>query len=87
MKLLDLFTLLVAAALAFLKAQFPKLPASIGATLGGAPVSLALLVLVTRQVPLAVRAVDLVREVDFAFQGVLPFLLFAGALGLNSHAR
>ncbi|BDP43927.1 sodium:proton antiporter (plasmid) [Deinococcus aetherius] len=91
MRLLDLATLLVCvtAALAFLNARFLRLPASIGVTVGGLVVSLGLLALVGLGVPFALQAVDLVRGIgfdDFVFEGVLSFLLFAGALGVNSHA-
>lgn len=91
MRLLDLATLLVCvtAALAFLNARFLRLPASIGVTVGGLVVSLLIFALVGLGVPLAVEAVTLVRGIefdDFVFEGVLSFLLFAGALGVNSHA-
>jgi len=91
MQILDLATLLVCvtAALAFVNARYLKLPSSIGVTVGGLIVSLALLILVGLGVPVALDAVNLVRGVefdDFVFQGVLSFLLFAGALGVNSHA-
>ncbi|MFB9994755.1 cation:proton antiporter [Deinococcus oregonensis] len=91
MSVLDLTTLLVCvtAALAFVNARVLKLPASIGVTVGGLLVSLLLLALVGLQVPQALGAVELVRGIqfdDFVFEGVLSFLLFAGALGVNSHA-
>ncbi|THF68346.1 sodium:proton antiporter [Deinococcus sp. Arct2-2] len=91
MSVLDLTTVLVCvtAALAFLNARIFKLPASIGVTVGGLLVSLILLALVGLQVPQALNAVELVRGIqfdDFVFEGVLSFLLFAGALGVNSHA-
>jgi len=89
--ILDLTTLLVCvtAGLAFINARFLKLPASIGVTVGGLLVSLVLLLLVALKVPFALQAVQVVRGIDFdnfVFQGVLSFLLFAGALGVNSHA-
>lgn len=91
MSLLDLSTLLVCvtAALAFVNARYLRLPASIGVTVGGLLISLVLLILVALRVPLALSAVEVVRGIefsDFVFQGVLSFLLFAGALGVNSHA-
>ncbi|CAM3579842.1 cation:proton antiporter [Deinococcus frigens] len=91
MQILDLATLLVCvtAALAFVNARYWKLPASIGVTVGGLGVSLIIFGLVSLDVPFAREAVNLVRGIefnDFVFQGVLSFLLFAGALGVNSHA-
>lgn len=91
MNLLDLSAVLLAmtATLAFLNARFLKLPASIGVTVGGLLVSLLLLLLARAGVPAALATVDAVRSVqfdEFVFQGVLSFLLFAGALGVNSHA-
>ncbi|OLV15849.1 cation:proton antiporter [Deinococcus marmoris] len=91
MQILDLATLLVCvtAALAFVNARYWKLPASIGVTVGGLGVSLIIFALVSLDVPFARDAVNLVRGIefnDFVFQGVLSFLLFAGALGVNSHA-
>lgn len=91
MSLLDLSALLVVVTggLAFLNNRFLKLPPSIGVTVCGLALSLLLLLLVELRVPFARTAVDLVREIqfeDFVFQGVLSFLLFAGALGINSHA-
>lgn len=91
MSLLDLSALLVVVTggLAFLNNRFLKLPPSIGVTVCGLALSLLLLLLVELRVSFARTAVDLVREIqfeDFVFQGVLSFLLFAGALGINSHA-
>ncbi|CAM4152651.1 cation:proton antiporter [Deinococcus marmoris] len=91
MQILDLATLLVCvtAALAFVNARYWKLPASIGVTVGGLGVSLIIFGLVSLDVPFAREAVTLVRGIefsDFVFQGVLSFLLFAGALGVNSYA-
>lgn len=91
MSLLDLSALLigVTGGLAFLNNRFLKLPPSIGVTIGGLVLSLLMLVLISLKVPFAQTAVDLVRNIqfeDFVFQGVLSFLLFAGALGVNSHA-
>ncbi|WP_291424638.1 sodium:proton antiporter [Deinococcus sp.] len=91
MTLLELSTLLLVltAGLAFLNARFLKLPASIGVTVGGLIVSLLLFGLSALKVPFAVQMVELVRAFqfqDFVFQGVLSFLLFAGALGVNSPA-
>ena len=91
MELLDLAAALTCliAALSFLNARVLKLPSSVGVTLGGLLVSVALLGLVSLQVPLALDAVEAVRAIDFdevVFQGVLSFLLFAGALGIDTHA-
>ncbi|UBV44574.1 sodium:proton antiporter (plasmid) [Deinococcus taeanensis] len=91
MRILDLATLLVCvtATLAFVNARYLRLPASIGVTVGGLVVSLLMFLLVELNVPFAVDAVTIVRGIDFddfVFEGVLSFLLFAGALGVNSHA-
>jgi len=91
MSLLDLSALLivVTGGLAFLNNRFLKLPASIGVTVCGLLLSLLLLALVQLDIPFAQRAVRLVQGIqfeDFVFQGVLSFLLFAGALGVNSRA-
>lgn len=91
MPILDLAALLVCvtAALAFLNARFLKLPASIGVTVGGLIVSLLVLLLASFHLPAADAAVILLRGIefdDFLFQGVLSFLLFAGALGVNTHS-
>ena len=91
MQLLDLSATLViiTALIAVLNARYLKLPASTGVTVGGLSLSLVLLLLVGLGVPFAQQAVELVRRIqfeDFVFQGVLSFLLFAGALGVNSHA-
>lgn len=91
MPLLDLAALFISliAALSFLNARFLKLPSAIGVTVGGLLVSLSLLLLSQLNVPAAVQAVDLMRGIqfdDFVFEGVLSFLLFAGALGVNTHS-
>lgn len=91
MPLLNLAAMLVGvtAVLAFLNARYLKLPASIGVTVGGLLFSLLILLLVGLNVPFAVDVVEVARSVqfsDFVFEGVLSFLLFAGALGVNSHA-
>lgn len=91
MQLLNLATVLVlvTAALAVLNSRFLKLPASVGVMVGGLALSVVLLVLLALDAPLARQAVSLVESVSFegfVFQGVLSFLLFAGALGVNSHA-
>ena len=91
MRLLDLAAILVCvtAALTFVNARYFKLPSSIGVTVGGLVVSLAIFVLAALDVPIARQAIELVRGVqfeDFVFEGVLSFLLFAGALGVNSKA-
>ncbi|MFC6592171.1 cation:proton antiporter [Deinococcus lacus] len=89
MSLLDLSTFIVAvtALSALLNARVLKLPASIGVTVVGLLFSLLLLGLGAAGVPLAHSAVMAVRAIDFdsfVFQGVLSFLLFAGALGLHT---
>ncbi|RJF75266.1 sodium:proton antiporter [Deinococcus cavernae] len=91
MPILDLAALLVCvtAALAFMNARFLKLPASIGVTVGGLIVSLLVLLLASFHLPAADATVILLRGIefdDFLFQGVLSFLLFAGALGVNTHS-
>ncbi|AZI44518.1 sodium:proton antiporter (plasmid) [Deinococcus psychrotolerans] len=91
MRILDLTAILVSltAALTFLNARYLKLPTSIGITIGGLIVSLVVFGLVELDVPFARDAVELVRGIqfsDFVFEGVLSFLLFAGALGVNSPA-
>ena len=91
MRLLDLAAILVCvtAGLAFFNARYFKLPASIGVTVGGLVVSLLIFALTAYDVPFARQAIELVRGVqfeDFVFEGVLSFLLFAGALGVNSKA-
>lgn len=90
MPLLDLTALLTCliALLALVNARYLKLPSSIGVTVGGLILSLVLIALNALNVPLAREAVGLVNiQFDtFVFQGVLSFLLFAGALGVNSHA-
>ena len=91
MPLLDLAALFISliAALSFLNARFLKLPSAIGVTVGGLLVSLSLLLLSRLNVPAAMQAVELMRGiqfVDFVFEGVLSFLLFAGALGVNTHS-
>ncbi|GHF52208.1 CPA1 family monovalent cation:H+ antiporter [Deinococcus metalli] len=90
MPLLDSMALLagVIAVLALVNARYLKLPSSIGVTVGGLLLSLGLIALNALEVPLARQAVAALR-IDFntfVFQGVLSFLLFAGALGVNSHA-
>ncbi|AAF12552.1 sodium:proton antiporter (plasmid) [Deinococcus radiodurans] len=91
MHLLDLSALLVCvtAALAFLNVRVLHLPAAIGVTVGGLLISLLLVVLTALKVPFAQEAVELVRKIqfdEFVFQGVLSFLLFAGALSVDTHA-
>ena len=91
MPILDLAAILVCvtALLAFLNARFLKLPASIGVTVGGLIVSLLVLLLTSLHLPAADAAVNLLRGIqfdDFVFEGVLSFLLFAGALGVNTHS-
>ncbi|WP_261664642.1 cation:proton antiporter [Deinococcus sp. Marseille-Q6407] len=91
MGLLEIVTLLVAvtALASLLNVWYFHLPASIGVTVVGLLFSLLTLGLVAAGVPAAQDAVDVLRAVDFdefVFQGVLSFLLFAGAMGLNSRA-
>ncbi|ADY26980.1 sodium/hydrogen exchanger [Deinococcus proteolyticus MRP] len=91
MGLLEIVTVLVAvtALASLLNVWYFRLPSSIGVTVVGLLFSLLTLGLVAAGVPAARGAVDTLRSVDFdgfVFQGVLSFLLFAGAMGLNSHA-
>ncbi len=90
MQLLDLSAVLVGliALLAVVNARVLKMPPTIGITIGGLVVSLLIVGLARLDVPLAVNAVDTLHAIDFdevVFLGVLSFLLFAGALGLDSH--
>ena len=87
---LDLAALLafLIATLAFVNARYLRLPSTIGVTIAGLAVSLVMIGLAEVRVPLALDAVEVVRGIDFdavVFLGVLSFLLFAGALGLDSH--
>lgn len=91
MQILDVAAVLVClvAALAFINARYWKLPSSIGVTVGGLLMSLVLIGLISLNVPWAIEFKQMVRGIefdDFVFEGVLSFLLFAGALGVNSHA-
>ena len=91
MRILDLVTILVCvtAALAFINTRFLRLPASIGVTVGGLIFSVVVVVLTELNVTFVQGAVELVQSIqfeDFVFEGVLSFLLFAGALGVNSLA-
>lgn len=91
MPLLDLITgfFILTAVLALINARYLRLPPSIGVTLGGLLVSLLLVALNLLGFSPARAAVVAVQGVafdDFVFQGVLSFLLFAGALGVNSRA-
>jgi len=90
MEILDFAAVLACliAALAVANVRLLRLPSTIGVTIGGLLVSVILLGLNALHVPLAVDAVAAVREIHFedvVFLGVLSFLLFAGALGLDSH--
>ena len=91
MEILDLaaaMTCLIAA-LSFVNARVLRLPATVGVTLGGLLVSVVVLVLSSLDVPLALNAVDVVQGIDFdtvVFDGILSFLLFAGALEVDTHA-
>lgn len=91
MSFLDLAAVLtcLTAALAYVNARFLRLPAAVGVTLGGLLVSTALIALNAAGVPLALELVEAVRGIDFdevVFEGVLSLLLFAGALGIDTHA-
>jgi CPA1 family monovalent cation:H+ antiporter len=88
-EILDLAALLTSliALLAIANARFLRLPSTIGVTIGGLLVSVLLLALSAVHTPLASGAVQAVQQVDFdevVFLGVLSFLLFAGALGVDS---
>lgn len=90
MELLDLAALLVCliAALAIANARLLRLPSTVGVTVGGLLVSVVLLALSAAHAPLAEAAVRAIGQVDFdevVFLGVLSFLLFAGALGVDTH--
>ena len=88
MSTFDLLSVLVTltAALAYLNRRYLKLPGTIGVTLVGLGVSALLLGLVALHVPVAVSARGLLEDIKFndvVFQGLLSFLLFAGALKVN----
>jgi CPA1 family monovalent cation:H+ antiporter len=88
--LLDLSAVLIGliSLLAVVNARVLRMPPTIGITIGALLVSLILMGLARLDVPVAVNAVDTVQTIDFdevVFLGVLSFLLFAGALGLDSH--
>lgn len=89
MGILELITLLavITALASLLNVWFLRLPPSIGVTVVGLLFSLLMLALVAADIPAARDAVTVLRAVDFdefVFQGVLSFLLFAGALGLHT---
>ena len=89
MSTFQLVSLLVSltALLSFVNRRFLRLPTTIGVTLVGLAVSLAVLVLGALHLPLAEAAVRVLAGVKFndvLFQGLLSFLLFSGALSLNT---
>ncbi len=89
MNVLQLVSILVTltALLSFVNRRFLRLPTTIGVTLVGLAVSLVVLGLVALKVPsaeAAVRVLSGVRFDDVLFQGLLSFLLFAGALSLDT---
>ncbi len=89
MQLLDLATVLVVliSVLAWINARVLRLPSTIGVTLGGLVVSLVVAAAARAGLPAATHIVDMLGAVDFGdfvFLGVLSFLLFAGAMGLDS---
>lgn len=74
---------------AFLNRRFLRLPATIGVTLIGLAVALLLLALRDTGLPAVQAAQRLLHDLPFdelLFQGLLSFLLFAGALGVNTGA-
>jgi len=79
--------LLLVAVLALVNSRVFRLPSSIGVTLGGLMVSLLLFGAGELGLPFAGEVVRLVGAIHFdelVFQGVLSFLLFAGALGVDT---
>jgi len=75
------------ALLSYLNRRFLHLPSTIGVTVAGLVLSLLVLLLKALDVPLAVQAVQALQTVSFdqvLFQGLLSFLLFGGALSLDS---
>lgn len=89
MGLLEIVTVLVVvtALASLLNVWYLRLPSSIGVTVIGLLFSLLMLGLVAAGVPAAREAVAVLQALDFdefVFQGVLSFLLFAGALGLHT---
>lgn len=71
----------------FVNRRFLRLPNTIGVTLIGLGVSVGLSILVALGWPPAQTAVRVLADVKFndvLFQGLLSFLLFAGALSLNT---
>lgn len=90
MSIFDLVAMLLttSAAFAFLNTKFLKLPTTIGVMLMGLVASLVLigLELVTVQTQLTRTLADAVRQIDFQdalMNGMLAFLLFAGALHVD----
>lgn len=74
---------------AFFNRRFLRLPATIGVTLIGLAVSILLLALRNSGLPVVGAARQLLLHLPFdelLFQGLLGFLLFAGALGVNTNA-
>jgi len=88
---MHLFTLLailltLSALFSYLNARFLRLPTTIGAMLIALILSLGLLVIGRFGIPLEEQAAQLVRSTHFdeaLLQGMLSFLLFAGALHVN----
>lgn len=88
MTLFEIFALLITltALLGYLNERFVKLPTTIGVTLGGLVLSLALVGLNSFGYDAAGWAERVLTEVDFdslLMGGLLSFLLFAGALHIN----
>ncbi len=91
MTFFNLFAMLIttAALFGFLNQKFLKLPATIGMTVVGLLFSLALLALEGLGFNLVPLAESILKGIDFdnlLLQGMLSFLLFAGALNLNTTA-
>lgn len=88
MSAFEVFAVLITltAILGFVNERFIRLPPTIGVMLGGLFLSLALIVLGTLGFDGQAWAERLLAEVDFdelVMQGMLAFLLFAGALHIN----
>ncbi len=79
----------VTALLAFVNRRYLRLPTTIGVTVAGLVLSLVLLALTDTALPVAqalVHTLEGVKFNDVLFQGLLGFLLFSGALSVNTRA-
>ncbi|GEM48288.1 cation:proton antiporter [Deinococcus cellulosilyticus] len=89
MQLLDAFALIITltALFAYFNEKFLKLPSTIGVTLVGLVASLFLLAVNAMGANLVPTAQKVLEQIDFGtflMEGVLSFLLFAGALNVNA---